>query len=312
MPADKPIRRIAIVGTGVIGASWAALFLAHGLEVIATDPAPNAEENLRKYIDNAWPALEQLGLSSGASKERLSFTTKLSGALEDVDLVQENGPERPDFKIKLFAEMDALTPETTILASSSSGIPIGISQTSCKHPERCVIGHPFNPPHLIPLVEVVGSKKTSPATIERAIAFYTSMGKRPIHVRKEVVGHVANRLQAALYREVVYLIAQDVLSVSDADAAVSWGPGLRWGVMGPNLLFHLAGGQNGIHHFMEQFTGPMTTWWKDLGNPEFTPEVKEKIVQGVLAEAGNQSIDALASERDRVLLGLLGLRGTAK
>jgi 3-hydroxyacyl-CoA dehydrogenase len=312
MPADKPIRRIAIVGTGVIGASWAALFLAHGLEVIATDPAPNAEESLREYIDNAWTALEKLGLSSGASKERLSFTTKLSDALEDVDLVQENGPERPDFKIKLFADMDALTRETTILASSSSGIPIAISQSSCKHPERCVIGHPFNPPHLIPLVEVVGSKKTSPATIERAIAFYASMGKRPIHVRKEVVGHVANRLQAALYREVVYLIEQDVLSVSDADAAVSWGPGLRWGVMGPNLLFHLAGGQNGIHHFMEQFTGPMTTWWKDLGNAEFTPDVKEKIVQGVLAEAGNQSIDELAGERDRLLLGLLGLRGTAK
>jgi 3-hydroxyacyl-CoA dehydrogenase len=312
MSADKPIRRIAIVGTGVIGASWAALFLAHGLEVIATDPAPNAEENLRKYIDSAWPALEQLGLSSGASKERLSFTTKLSDALEGVDLVQENGPERPDFKIKLFADMDALTPETTILASSSSGIPIGISQSSCKHPERCVIGHPFNPPHLIPLVEVVGSEKTSSATIERVIAFYASIGKRPIHVRKEVVGHVANRLQAALYREVVYLISQDVLSVSDADAAVSWGPGLRWGVMGPNLLFHLAGGQNGIHHFMEQFTGPMSTWWKDLGSPEFTPEVKEKIVKGVLAEAGNRSIDELDSERDKVLLGLLALRGAAE
>ena len=312
MSADKPIRRIAIVGTGVIGASWAALFLAHGLEVIATDPAPNAEENLREYIDNAWPALEQLGLSSGASKERLSFTTKLSDALEGVDLVQENGPERPDFKIKLFADMDALTPETTILASSSSGIPIGVSQSSCKHPERCVIGHPFNPPHLIPLVEVVGSEKTSSATIERAIAFYASIGKRPIHVRKEVVGHVANRLQAALYREVVYLIEQDVLSVSDADAAVSWGPGLRWGVMGPNLLFHLAGGQGGIHHFMEHLAGPMTTWWKDLGNPEFTPDLKEKIVQGVLAEAGNQSIDELAGERDGLLLGLLALRGAAK
>ena len=312
MSADTPIRRIAIVGTGVIGASWAALFLAHGLEVIATDPAPNAEKNLHEYIDNAWPALEQLGLSSDASKGRLSFTTQLGDALEGVDLIQENGPERPDFKIKLFADMDALTPETTILASSSSGIPIGISQSQCKHPERCVIGHPFNPPHLIPLVEVVGSEKTSSATIERAIAFYASIGKRPIHVRKEVVGHVANRLQAALYREVVYLIAQDVLSVSDADAAVSWGPGLRWGVMGPNLLFHLAGGQNGIHHFMEQFTGPMTTWWKDLGNPEFTPEVKEKIVKGVLAEAGNRSIDELAGERDGVLLGLLGLRSTVK
>jgi 3-hydroxyacyl-CoA dehydrogenase len=312
MSADKPIRRIAIVGTGVIGASWAALFLAHGLEVIATDPAPNAEENLREYIDNAWPALEQLGLSSGASKKRLSFTPKLSDALQGADLVQENGPERPDFKIKLFADMDALTPETTILASSSSGIPIGVSQSQCKHPERCVIGHPFNPPHLIPLVEVVGSEKTSSATIDRAMTFYASIGKRPIHVRKEVVGHVANRLQAALYREVVYLIAQDVLSVSDADAAVSWGPGLRWGVMGPNLLFHLAGGQNGIHHFMEQFTGPMTTWWKDLGNAEFTPEVKEKIVKGVLAEAGNRSIDELGGERDKVLLGLLALRGTAK
>jgi 3-hydroxyacyl-CoA dehydrogenase len=312
MSVDKPISRIAIVGTGVIGASWAALFLAHGLEVIATDPAPNAEESLREYIDNAWPALEQLGLSSGASKERLSFTTKLSDALKGVDLVQENGPERPDFKIKLFADMDALTPETTILASSSSGIPIGVSQSQCKHPERCVIGHPFNPPHLIPLVEVVGSEKTSSATIERVMAFYASIGKRPIHVKKEVVGHVANRLQAALYREVVYLIAQDVLSVSDADAAVSWGPGLRWGVMGPNLLFHLAGGQNGIHHFMEQFTGPMSTWWKDLGNPEFTPEVKEKIVKGVLAEAGDRSIDELGGERDKVLLGLLALRGTAK
>jgi 3-hydroxyacyl-CoA dehydrogenase len=312
MSADKPIRRIAIVGTGVIGASWAALFLAHGLEVIATDPASNAEVNLREYIDTAWPALEQLGLSSGASKERLSFTPKLGDALEGVDLVQENGPERPDFKIKLFADMDALTPETTILASSSSGIPIGISQSSCKHPERCVIGHPFNPPHLIPLVEVVGSEKTSPATIERALAFYTSIGKRSIHVRKEVVGHVANRLQAALYREVVYLIEQDVLSVSDADAAVSWGPGLRWGVMGPNLLFHLAGGQGGIHHFMEHLSGPMTTWWKDLGNPEFTPELKEKVSQGVLAEAGKQSINDLAEERDKLLLGLLALRGPVK
>ena len=312
MSADKSIRRIAIVGTGVIGASWAALFLAHGLEVIATDPAPNAEENLREYVDNAWAALEQLGLSPGASKKRLSFTTKLSDALEGVDLVQENGPERPDFKIKLFADMDALTPETTILASSSSGIPIGVSQSSCKHPERCVIGHPFNPPHLIPLVEVVGSEKTSSATIERAIAFYASIGKRPIHVRKEVVGHVANRLQAALYREVVYLIEQDVLSVSDADAAVSWGPGLRWGVMGPNLLFHLAGGQGGIHHFMEHLAGPMATWWKDLGNPEFTPDLKEKISQGVLSEAGKQSINDLAEERDRALLGLLALRDKGK
>src|SRR6266446_7158769 len=309
MSADKPIRRIAIVGTGVIGASWAALFLAHGIDVVATDPAPNAEENLREYIDNAWPALEQLGLSSGASKGRLSFTTKLNDALEGVDLVQENGPERPDFKIKLFADMDALTPETTILASSSSGIPIGVSQSQCKHPERCVIGHPFNPPHLIPLVEVVGSEKTSSATIERALAFYASIGKRPIHVRKEVVGHVANRLQSALYREVVYLIEQGVLDVADSDAAVSWGPGLRWGVMGPNLLFHLGGGQGGMQHFLEQFTGPLARWWKDLGKiTEFSPEVKQTLLEGTLKEAGDRSIEELERERDTMLLELLATR----
>ena len=184
---------------------------------------------------------------------------------------------------------------------------IGVSQSQCKHPERCVIGHPFNPPHLI-----VGGEKTSAVTIERSIAFYSSIGKRPIHVKKEVVGHVANRLQAALYREIVHLIDQGVLSVMDADAAVSWGPGLRWGLMGPNLLFHLAGGQGGIQHFMEHLAGPMTTWWKDLGNPEFTPQLKEKIVRGVLAEAGNQSINNLAEERDKLLLGLLALRSTAK
>jgi 3-hydroxyacyl-CoA dehydrogenase len=312
MSPEKPIRRIAIVGTGVIGASWAALFLAQGLEVIATDPAPSAEGNLREYIDNAWPSLLHLGLCPGASKDRLSFTTTLSEALASVDLVQENGPERPDFKIKLFADMDALTPETTILASSSSGIPISVSQSQCKHPERCLIGHPFNPPHLIPLVEIVGGERTSAAVIKRSMAFYASIGKRPIHVKKEVVGHVANRLQAALYREIVYLIDQNVLSVSDADAAVSWGPGLRWGLMGPNLLFHLGGGQAGIHHFMDHLAGPIATWWKDLGNPEFTPELKEKISQGVLAEAGNQSIDELAAERDNLLLGLLALRNAAK
>src|SRR5712672_2835886 len=308
MSADKPIRRIAIVGTGVIGASWAALFLAHGLEVIATDPAPNAEANLREYIDSAWPALEQLGLSSGASKERLSFTTKLSDALEGVDLVQEHGPERPDFKIKLFSDMDALTPESTILASSSSGIPIRVSQSSCKHPERCVIGHPFNPPHLIPLVEIVGGEKTSAETIERSITFYASIGKRPIHVNKEMPGHVANRLQAAFAPEVYYLVAEGVVSAADVDTALSWGPGLRWGIMGNMMLNHLGGGPGGIEHFFQQFTGPMTAWWKTLGSPVLTPEVQKKLINSVHAEAGSRTIAELEAERDEVLLGLIELR----
>jgi 3-hydroxyacyl-CoA dehydrogenase len=186
---------------------------------------------------------------------------------------------------------------------------MSVMQSACKHPERCVIGHPFNPPHLIPLVEVVAGASTSPEAVDQAIAFYSSIGKKPIHVRKEVVGHVANRLQAALYREVVNLIDKGVLDVADADTAVCWGPGLRWGVMGPNLLFHLGGGEAGIRHFIEHLSGPVASWWKDLGVlTEFSAEAKQKIIDGVLKEANGRSISQLAAERDEVLLGLLALR----
>src|SRR5882757_6754892 len=309
MANSREIRNVAIVGTGVIGASWAALYLARGLNVTATDPAPDAEANLRRYIDAAWKDLTVIGLSKNASRDHLKFTTDMKKAVADADLVQENGPERKDFKIKLFADMDAATPPDAIIASSSSGLTMSVMQSACKHPERCVIGHPFNPPHVVPLVEVVAGEKTSPETVQRAISFYESIGKKAIHVRKEVVGHVANRLQAALYREVVHLIEQGVLDVADSDAAVCWGPGLRWGVMGPNLLFHLAGGSGGIHHFMEHLSGPVATWWKDLGTiTEFSPSVKQTIIEGALQEAGNRTIEQLEHERDEVLLGLLKLR----
>lgn len=309
MAKNGQIQNVAIVGTGVIGASWAALYLARGFNVVATDPAPNAEANLRKYIDAAWKDLTVIGLSPNASRERLRFILDMKQALADADLVQENGPERKDFKIKLFADMDAATPPGSIIASSSSGLTMSVMQSACKHPERCVIGHPFNPPHVVPLVEVVAGEKTSAQTVQRAISFYASIGKKPIHVRKEVVGHVANRLQAALYREIVYLIEQGVLDVADSDAAVCWGPGLRWGVMGPNLLFHLGGGQGGVQHFMEHLSGPVATWWKDLGTlTEFSPQVKQTIIEGVLKEVGNRSIEELERERDTMLLELLATR----
>jgi 3-hydroxyacyl-CoA dehydrogenase len=305
----KQIKNIAIVGTGVIGASWAALYLAHGLNVIATDPAPNAEANLRRFVDAAWKDLTVVGLSPNASREHMQFTTDMKKALSAADFVQENGPERQDFKVKLFADMDNATPQDSIIASSSSGLTMSVMQSACKHPERCVTGHPFNPPHVIPLVEVVAGAKTSPHVVEQAMSFYESIGKKPIHVRKEVVGHVANRLQAALYREVVYLIEQGVLDVADSDAAVCWGPGLRWGVMGPNLLFHLGGGQGGIQHFMEHLSGPLATWWKDLGKfTDFSPQVKQTIIEGVQKEAGNRSIEELERERDAMLLELLATR----
>jgi 3-hydroxyacyl-CoA dehydrogenase len=309
MSYNKPIRRIAIVGTGVIGASWAAQYLARGIDVVATDPAPNAEVNLRQYVDEAWPDLTSIGLSQGASRDRLTFTTNMKEALAQADLVQENGPERPDFKKKLFAEMDEVTPVDSLLASSSSGIPPSVIQTDCKHPERVVLGHPFNPPHIIPLVEIVGGSKTSPKAVQQALTFYASIGKKPIHLKKELPGHVANRLQAALYREIVYLVEQGVLSVEDVDAAVSYGPGLRWGVMGQNLQWHLGGGPGGIKHFMEHLMDPLFGMMKALGSPQLTPELKQTIIDGVTREAGGRSVDQLAQEENRVIIGLMNLRG---
>src|SRR5215475_10652237 len=308
MSFDKSIRRIAIVGTGVIGASWAAQYLARGFDVVASDPGPNAEENLRKYVDEAWEQLTLVGLTAGASRDRLSFVSNMQDALKNADFVQENAPERPDFKIKLFADMDAATPVDSIIASSSSGITPSVMQSNCKHPERVLVGHPFNPPHIIPLVEVVGGTKTSPEAIQRAMEFYASIDKKPILLHKELPGHVANRLQAALYKEVSYLIQQGVLSVSDADDAVSYGPGLRWGVMGPTLQWHLGGGAGGIKHFMEHLMDPLAAMIKVLGAPEITDELKQTIIDGVLQEAANRSVDQLAQKENEVLLGLLKLR----
>jgi 3-hydroxyacyl-CoA dehydrogenase len=309
MSSIKPIRRVAIIGTGVIGASWSALYLAKGLEVVATDIAPNAEAALRKFVDAAWPSLKRLGLAPGASLSKLSFTPKIEAAVVGADLVQENGPERLDFKQKLYGQLDDLLPPEVIIASSSSGLTMSEIQLGCRsHPERCVIGHPFNPPHLVPLVEIVGGAKTSEETIQRVAEFYDSIGRRTVRVRKEMPGHVANRLQAALSREVYYLVAEGVVSAADADTALCWGPGLRWGLMGSMLLNHLGGGEGGIEHFFEQFTRPMTAWWKTLGNPVLTPEVQTKLIDSVHTEVGSRSIDSFAAERDEMLLGLLELR----
>jgi 3-hydroxyacyl-CoA dehydrogenase len=298
--------RIAVIGTGTIGASWAALFLAHGHDVAASDPAPGAEAFLRRFVDNAWPALEALGLVvEGADAQRLTFHADVADAVRGARFVQENGPEREDAKIALFAAIDAAAPPGSVIASSSSGLLISRITQACKHPERCVIGHPFNPPHLIPLVEVVGGEKTSPQAIEAAMAFYRSVGKRPIHIRKEVRGHVANRLQAALWREAVHLVAEGVVSVEDADVAIAYGPGLRWALMGPHLTFHLAGGEGGMANFMAHLSPAVQSWMDDLGAPRLNEPVQKKIIEGVAAEAGARSIADLQRWRDRKLIEIL-------
>jgi 3-hydroxyacyl-CoA dehydrogenase len=309
MTDTKPIRRITVIGTGVIGASWSALFLAKGLQVVATDIAPNAEAALRRFVATAWEALERLGLCPGASQSNLKFTANLTQAVTGADLVQENGPERIDFKQKLYGQLDELLPPDVIIASSSSGLTMSeVQKGAASHPERCVIAHPFNPPHLIPLVEIVGGAKTSEETIRRVSDFYTSIGQRTVRVNKEMPGHVANRLQSCLLREVYYLVAEGVISAADVDTALTWGPGLRWGTMGAMMLNHLGGGPGGIEHFFQQFSGPMMAWWKTLGSPVLTPEVQKKLIDSVHAEVGSRSIEELAAQRDELLLGLIELR----
>jgi 3-hydroxyacyl-CoA dehydrogenase len=308
---QRDIRRVAVIGTGTIGASWAAYFLARGLEVTASDPAPQAETTLRRFVDDAWPVLARLApIPAAPPHQALTFCPDPETAVAGADFVQENAPEREPAKRALLARLDAVVPPEVVIASSSSGLLITRLQADCAHPERCLIGHPFNPPHLIPLVEVVGGERTAPAAIERALAFYRAIGKRPIHIRREVAGHVANRLQAALWREAVHLLAAGVASVADIDAAISEGPGLRWALMGPHLTFHLAGGSGGIAHFLEQLGPPLESWWDELGSPRLTPEIGQALAAGVAAEAGGRDIAALAAERDRFLVDLLALKGT--
>jgi 3-hydroxyacyl-CoA dehydrogenase len=300
--------RIAVVGTGTVGASWAAYFLSRGLEVSATDPGPGAEALLHRMIDQAWPVLEQLGLAEGADPGRLSFSDDLAVALDGAEFVQESSPEREDLKIELFAKLDGLTAPEVILASSTSGLLISRLQERCSHPERCVTGHPFNPPHLMPLVEVVGGAQTSAATVDRAMEFYRSIGKFPIHIRTEVVAHVANRLQAAVFREAIHLVASGVASAADVDAAVAYGPGLRWALMGPLLTFHLAGGEGGIEHFMDHLSEANNIWFADLSQDLITEESAAAVVRGVTEEAAGRSVAELAARRDAFLADLLELR----
>jgi len=297
---------IGVVGTGVIGASWAAHFLAHGHDVVATDPAPGAEDRLRADVAAHWPVLQPV---EGASPERLTFTADPAAAATAADFVQENGPEREDVKHALYAVLDEAARPDVVLASSSSGmLPSVIARGCPRHPERVVIGHPFNPPHLIPLVEVVPGEKTSEATVERALAFYAAVGKKPIRLHQEVPGHVANRLQAALWQEAYSLVERGVATVADIDAAIANGPGLRWAVLGPFLNQHLSGGPGGLAHILEHLGPPTEEWWRDLGRVTLSPELNAKLVSGVDDELAGIDPAELVARRDAVLTTLLAAK----
>ena len=299
------IRTIGIVGTGVIGASWTAYFLAKGFDVRATDPALDAEANLRKAVAAHWSVLTELGLVKGASQERLVFDADLETAAIGCDFVQENGPERSDIKEDLFRRLDAILPTDVVLASSSSGLPMTPVQATSRFPERIMLGHPFNPPHLIPLVEVVGGEKTSDAMIDRAMAFYAAIGKKPIRLRRELKGHIANRLQAALWREVFHLADIGAATVADIEVAIAHGPGLRWGALGPFAHLHLSGGDGGIAHLLAHLGGPIESWWDDLGAPRMSPALVARVAEQTNAYYGASAMPELSAWRDRIVLDLL-------
>ena len=302
---DVTTQRVAVVATGVIGASWAAYFLARGLDVDATDSAPGAEDRLRAAIAEHWVPLQRQGLACGASMSRLRFHARLEDAVANADFVQESGPERADFKAEMFRQMDAAAPSHALLASSSSGLSVTAVQALCARPERVVLGHPFNPPHLIPLVEVGGGQHTAPESIERAMAFYAAIGKHPIHVRREIKGHIANRLQAALWREAFHLVGEGVATVADIDAAIAHGPGLRWALLGPFMNLHLSGGPGGIAHVLDHLGGPIESWWNDLGAPAMTDTLKRQVAEGVADALGQRTSAEVARTRDGLLLELM-------
>ena len=306
----QTIQTAAIIGTGVIGASWATAFLARGMDVVAADPASGAEQALRGTVAAQWTAMQQIGLSPGASLERLRFAASPEDAVAEVDFIQENGPERLDVKRDLFRRLDEAAPTSSLLATSTSTITISEFQDACtRHPERVVLGHPFNPPHLIPLVEVGGGKLTSEDAIERALAFYRAIGKHPIRLRREIKGHVANRLQAALWQEAFHLVSSGVASVADVDAAIAHGPGLRWSLLGPFLNLHLSGGEGGIGGLFDKPLWQATEgMWRDLGSLSVNADLGNRVMAGVTDEIGARDLAELVRQRDEALVKLLKLK----
>ncbi|OLU33918.1 3-hydroxybutyryl-CoA dehydrogenase [Pseudomonas sp. PA15(2017)] len=300
------IKIFAALGTGVIGAGWIARALAHGLDVHAWDPAPGAEAALRTRIANAWPALEKHGLAPGASVQRLRFFADLDACVRDADFIQESAPERLDLKLELHARISAAARADVIIGSSTSGLLPSEFYAEAQHPERCVVGHPFNPVYLLPLVEVVGGERTAAEAVQAAMSIYSALSMRPLHVRKEVPGFIADRLLEALWREALHLVNDGVATTGEIDDAIRFGAGLRWSFMGTFLTYTLAGGDAGMRHFMAQFGPALKLPWTYLQAPELTDQLIDDVVAGTSVQQGQRSLAELERYRDDCLLAVLG------
>jgi 3-hydroxybutyryl-CoA dehydrogenase len=307
---------VSVLGAGVIGSSWAALFLAAGLQVNVFDPAKDSEKAVRDYTERAWPTLETLGLTQNGDPQRIKFHSSAKLAVRDVQFVQESIPEQLELKHQLFAEIEPHLSTEAIVASSASGLMVSEMQKGWLDPSRFFLGHPFNPPHLIPLVELLANEQTAAGVLEAAEAFYHQVGKVTIRVKRELPGHVANRLQAALWREAIHLVQSGVASVEDVDKAIWAGPGLRWAAMGPHMLFHLGAGPGGLMEFCNRYRESFHRWWDDLGEVELTPELAEILYDGVQVEAKGRDVQSASAQRDALIVsmlrGTLGLRGESE
>ena len=298
------VKTLGLVGTGVIGAGWAARCLAHGLDVVAWDPAHGAEAVLRDKIANAWPALARQGLVEGADMARLRFVPDIADAVANADFIQESAPENEDLKRRLMAQIDAAARPDVLIASSSSGLLPTRFQADCARPGRVLVGHPFNPVYLLPLVEVLGGAATDPASLDAATTFYRRIGMRPLRVRTEIPGYISDRLQEALWREILHMVAEGGATTDELDDAIRFGPGLRWSFMGTCLIFHLAGGEAGMRHMLAQFGPALKLPWTKLVAPELTEELIDRMVAGTQAQSKGRSIAELERYRDDALVSI--------
>ena len=297
---------IAALGAGLIGRSWVALFLAADRDVRVYDPDPAAADRVLETIESSWATLQRLGLTSrDGPSAQLTFFDDPAAAVEGAAFVQESVPERIEIKRDLYARIEPVIDSRAIVASSASGLTLGELQSGWRDPARLVLGHPFNPPHLIPLVEVMGNERTAPGVVDEARAFYESVGKVTIEVKREVPGHVANRLQAALWREAIHLVNEGVATVADVDTAIASGPGLRWAVMGPTTLFHLGADDAGLASFCDRYSDSFNRWWDDLGDPRLDNDTAARLINGLAETGPTGSVQELTAVRDERLVEVI-------
>jgi carnitine 3-dehydrogenase len=305
LPQPKQVATIGILGAGVIGGGWAIHFLRRGLDVVVWDPGKDARPKLERMLERAWPIMVELGLAPGADPSRLRWASSQHALAQSVEVIQENAPENLALKQALYHELGRIVPPDVPILSSTSGFPMTDIQADCATPARTVVGHPFNPPYLIPFLEVVGGQRTDAAAVDWAVAFYTLHDKKPVKMTKELPGFLGNRLQDAIWREALHMVAADEASVEDIDTSIAYGPGLRWAIMGPCLTYHLGGGEGGMAHLLDHFGPALKEPWTRLAAPDLTPELRRRMVDGCERQAAGRSVADLARERDICLLRII-------